>query len=152
MTTAIFTEVVEPVVEILGGGQAAAQLVYRTGLAESGYATRRQYGDGPARGYWQMEPATHDDIVNNFLAYRNELWNKVREASDVRLDTGFDAETLETNDRYACAMCRVHYMRVPASLPYYGALEAQAEYWKKHYNTPLGKGTVEHFIQAVGES
>ena len=58
LSSEIYSGVVLPVVEVLGGGEAAAQLVYRTGLAESGYRVTRQVGGGPARGYWQMEPAT----------------------------------------------------------------------------------------------
>ena len=55
-------EIVGTVVETFGGGEAARQLILRTGAAESGYQTRRQYGGGPARGFWQMEPATEEDI------------------------------------------------------------------------------------------
>ena len=57
---------------------------------------------------------------------------------------------LETNDLYACAMCRIHYQRVREPLPDADDLEGQAAYWKAHYNTPLGAGTVEHFIEAAG--
>jgi hypothetical protein len=43
-------------------------------------------------------------------------------------------------------MCRVHYYRVPAALPPAGDLAEQAAYWKRYYNTELGRGTVEHFL------
>ena len=129
------------VVETFGGGEAAAELIYRTGKAESGYRTRRQYGGGPARGFWQMEPATENDIWQNFIAYRPAMKELLEAFAGANLD-------LETNDRYACAMCRIHYMRVSAPLPEAGDLEAQARYWKAHYNTPLGAGTVEHFMEA----
>ena len=38
-------------------------------------------------------------------------------------------------------MCRVHYYRKPAALPHYGDAEAMTAYWKRYYNTRLGKGT-----------
>jgi hypothetical protein len=43
-------------------------------------------------------------------------------------------------------MCRVHYLRCPGTIP--AGLRAQAEYWKKYYNTPLGAGTVDGYVQA----
>ena len=32
--------------------------------------------------------------------------------------------------------------------PKAGDLEGQAKYWKKYYNSHLGKGTIEHFMEA----
>ena len=58
---------------------------------------------------------------------------------------GAVAGTLETNDLYAAAMCRLHYRRVPAPLPQLGDPDAVAAYWKQHYNTALGAGTPEQF-------
>ena len=142
MTAQIYDDVVLPVVGVLGGGKAAAQLVYRTGLAESGYKTTRQYGDGPALGYWQMEPVTHDDIWDNFLNFRPEL-------SDRLYGLCGDNRNIELDPVYGCALCRVHYVRVPDPLPDVDDLEAQAAYWKQFYNTPLGAGTVHHFMEAV---
>ena len=52
---------------------------------------------------------------------------------------------LETNIGFSIIMCRIHYRRVPKPLPY--TLEDQAVYWKAYYNSHLGKGTVEKFIE-----
>ena len=140
-------EVILPVVEVLGGGHAAAELLFATGLAESGYRVRRQHGGGPALGFWQMEPATHDDIWKNYLTYRPELAGQVREFLEEWEPANY--AVLALNDKYACAMCRIHYMRVPAPLPPPGELPSQAAYWKEHYNTCKGKGSVEHFLAAL---
>ena len=35
--------------------QAARVMLYAVGLQESGFRTRLQYGNGPARGFWQFE-------------------------------------------------------------------------------------------------
>jgi hypothetical protein len=43
-----------------------------------------------------------------------------------------------TNLAHATAMCRVHDRRAPEPLPPAGDLEAQAAYWKAHYNTAAG--------------
>ena len=124
---------------------AAEELLLGTALVESDLRYRRQLGAGPARGLFQMEPATHDDIWNNFLRYRANLANKIR-----ALMTSPEANKLlelETNDQYACAMARAHYLRVPAPLPPAGNVDAMAGCWKQYYNTPLGAGTVSKYIQ-----
>ena len=54
--------------------QAAEDLVMGTIAQESRMGTYiRQLGNGPALGISQMEPATHNDIWNNFLAYKEPL-------------------------------------------------------------------------------
>lgn len=40
-----------------------------TGAVESLYKTKVQYGNGPARSYWQVEPKTAMDVVKNSSAY-----------------------------------------------------------------------------------
>lgn len=102
---------------------------------------RRQLGGGPALGVFQMEPATFRDICENFLRYKPELQDKVKRVSGVEF---FDAGDLVDNDRLAVCFARVHYLRVKESIP--GDLRGWARYWKRYYNTPLGKGTEEEFI------
>jgi hypothetical protein len=125
-------------------GLAAEQLVLGTGIQESLLVHRQQLGGGPARGLFQMEPATHDDCWENFLNFRHALAEKVRKT----LDAGQQpmAGTMQVNDRYAAAMCRIRYLRVPAPLPAPDDIQAMANYWKEHYNTPLGAGTPEEFL------
>ena len=53
---------------------------------------------------------------------------------------------LATDLAYACAMARIHYLRKPEPLPAHDDIEGLARYWKEHYNTFLGKGTVEEFV------
>lgn len=142
VTRVYIDTIIWTVVGELGGGEAAYYLILRTGDAESGYRTRKQYGGGPARGFWQMEPATERDIWENYISYRPSLKDKLH----ATVEPGDD---LENSDLYACAMCRLHYLRVPESLPAADDIDAQARYWKAHYNTATGKGTVEHFIKSA---
>lgn len=122
---------------------ASMELLLGTAIAESGLRALKQRG-GPALGLWQMEPATHDDIVHNYLDYRGELRNKVLFAT---ASIGFNSDYLVFNLRYACAFARIHYMRVPEPLPRENDIEGQARYWKKYYNTEAGKGTVKHYLK-----
>lgn len=119
----------------------AEEIVLGTGLVESNLEYVHQIG-GPALGPYQMEPATHDDHWR-WLASSNhelfELLNRVLNAVHSR------HEQLIYNLWYATAMCRVHYLRVPMPIP--EGLHGQAAYWKQYYNTPLGKGTTERYLQ-----
>ena len=130
---------------------AAVELVLGTAMQESKLRWLVQLGGGPGRGLWQMEPATHDDIWKNFLAYQKPLADRVTRYKGVwslspQLGDPYDVDELVGNLFYACAMCRVHYYRQKEELPEAGNLSGQARYWKKYYNTPLGAGTPEEYI------
>ncbi len=104
-----------------------------------------QLDNGPAKGIFQMEPDTYYDIQKNYLFYRSDLSDLV---GDLCCFRGLEEEVvLAGNMFYAAAMCRVHYRRVPEAMPASGDVEGLARYWKKYYNTALGKGTVEEFIK-----
>ena len=136
----------------------AVQLVYRTGLVESRYKYLRQLGDGPARSFWQVEPGMTCcmDICINYLRYRKKL---VKVVSDILyLDEKYILEPkeeewsdiLECNIAAAIVMCRLKYRRVPKPIP--KDLNNQAKYWKDFYNSYLGAGTPEKFIEVVNGS
>jgi hypothetical protein len=121
---------------------AAEELLLGTALQESRLMYLRQLGPGPARGVFQMEPATHDDIWKNYLKYRNVTAILVSELTHKVV-----ADSLMTDMLYAAAMCRIHYLRVPKKLPEQGDYEAQAAYWKEFYNTFEGAGTEEEYLE-----
>lgn len=47
--------------------------------------------------------------------------------------------------RLACAFARLHYFRVPAPVPLTDF--EQAQYYKAHYNTAAGSGSVEKYLE-----
>lgn len=135
--------VVRPALQHIGlHSPAAEQLVLGTGLIESGLKKLRQYGNGPALGLFQMEPFTHDDLWQTFLNRKPDLAARLR-----AICPDPAADKLPWNLQYAAAMCRVKYFRAPASLPALDDIEAQAAYWKLHYNTPLGRGKVAEYVE-----
>ena len=139
------TNIVRPtLVAMAAHGEAAENLVLGTALQESHLHYVRQLRDGPARGLYQMEPATHDDIWDNYLRYRPETRTHV-EAFLVPGQERIDQ--LVWNLAYATAMCRVHYQRVPEALPAMDDIQGLAEYWKQYYNTPQGRGTAAEFVE-----
>lgn len=144
--------VVQPVLEDLGlWSQEAEDLLIGTAAVESKLGTYlHQVGGGPAKGVFQMEPATHDDIWNNYLKYKHTLYDSLKFIAPAS-----DAEALIYNLSYATAMARIHYLRVPEAIPkrvYFGSkdsyIAALGAYWKEHYNTYKGKGEIEHFTKA----
>jgi hypothetical protein len=119
----------------------AVELLMLTAAHEShlGSFIRQMHG-GPARGVFQMEPATEQDIHENYLKYNKNL---------AHLIEGFrmkqtNISDLESNLAYQIAMTRVHYFRVKEALPTIekDGVVGLASYWKKHYNTYQGAGTV----------
>lgn len=141
-------EIIRPALnEIDMYSEAAEELVLGTAIQESRLTYLVQIR-GPAKGLFQMEPATHNDIWINWVKYKPEI------AADLKalaVTTSTEGHPLATemvwNLLYAAAMCRVHYRRKPGALPAVGDLEAQAAYWKKWYNTELGAGTTDEYVR-----
>lgn len=139
--------VIEPVLrDAQLHSDAAVELLMGTCAQESHLGTYfAQLGGGPALGVFQMEPATHDDIWGNFLKYKDSSpYTKI--LNDLTRPYSHNAEILYWNIRYAALMCRIHYLRMPGALPDADDIRGLGEYWKQHYNTPKGAGTVEEFV------
>lgn len=143
--------VVRPTLAGLGARfatSAAERLVLGTLAHESGgFKHIRQVlaggRDGEGRGFGQVERATLADLYRNFLAFRPDLLDRL----DQFLAPAPAAEDqLATNLAYGVAVCRLVYFRVPAALPEADDLADLAAYWKAHYNTYLGAGTVEKWL------
>lgn len=130
---------------------AAENLLVGTALKESALFHLDQLtpGPGPAFGIYQMERATHDDIWDRYLSSFPPLAAKVASTAAPWPERVYQ---LHTNLAYATAMARIHYYRVRESLPAADDVLALGRYWKLHYNTPRGKGTVEEFVKAYGRA
>ncbi|MEW8253750.1 MAG: hypothetical protein AB2747_05310 [Candidatus Thiodiazotropha taylori] len=138
--------VVLPVLIGLGAWSPSAEaLIMGTAAVESDLGLYLRQVGGPALGVMQMEPATHNDIVNNYLMHRQLMW---RDLVDVTGVDGLKANNLVTNLAYSVAMARVHYLRQPEALPHANDIEGLGRYWKAHYNTRKGRGTVEKFVDS----
>ena len=128
----------------------AEELVFLTGLAESGYKYVSQIGSGIARSFFQVESATAKDCIDNYLVYRKDVLISFADAINRRPEEvlGYEEEELKEllwHDIAAgIAFCRIVYRRVPKPLP--PSLEECAQQWKEHYNTKHGSGTISHFI------
>jgi hypothetical protein len=125
----------------------AEELLLATCAQESLLGTYRHQVGGPALGIFQMEPADHDDIWKNFLAYKPGLAIDGKQLAGAFVGGTPNAALLETNDPYAIFMCRVHYSRCPRPLPLYNDLNGLWMYYKVNYNSLLGAAKQEDFIR-----
>jgi len=112
----------------------AVDLLMGTAAQESQLGTwLRQIGGGPALGAFQMEPDTFRWLQAKFATRFSEICSRYHADLEWDLDL-------------AILMARLRYRVVPAALPKAGDLTMQAPYWKQHYNTTAGAGTVEQFV------
>lgn len=127
----------------------AVELVMGTAAQESGLRHLDQLtpGPGPAYGLWQMERRTHDDHWTHCISHIPALHAKMQM---ILAPWPSQIEQLRSNLAYGAAMCRVHYRRSPEAIPAPGDIEGQARVYKRWYNTPAGKGTVEQYVRSYG--
>lgn len=131
---------------------SAINLVTGTGAAESLYLYKEQIGGGEAKSYWQIEVSTAIDICINYIKHREELLYNVAAVTEVTAEwiknpsESVMGIVLLNNDKFAIAMCRLKYRRVPSELPDAQDVRAMATYWKNHYNTRKGKGAVAQYV------
>ena len=125
--------------------ESAKMLLLGTQAHEShGHYWLSQFPQGPARGGYQMEVATHDWLVNDYIATRHEI----KDAISVMIPAGgAKAERMTYDLEYATAMARIFYWTKPDPLPDADDIEGLAAYWKQHWNTPSGKGSKKEFME-----
>jgi hypothetical protein len=147
--------IIEKVLKDLGTKYAdprAIDLVFNTGLVESRYEYLMQTGTGPARSFWQVEPATAVSQCENFIAKRYSLVQSCVDVSYVDEehwmypDINHWDKILTSSIAAGIIHCRLKFWRVPKPLP--DTLVQQAKQWKRYYNAG-GKGTENKYIQMV---
>ena len=58
------------------GADFISDSLKKIGAIESNYTTKKQKGEGPARSYWQVEPATAKSLLNNSSALFGPKFNE----------------------------------------------------------------------------
>lgn len=143
--------ILRPTLEELGMvSEDAVQLMIGTALQESQFEYLVQLGPGPAVGFFQMEPATAEDIVYRYVQNKDHHFrDKVQAASMLSAPWNFSPAALRlhlmTNLRLQVVLARLKYYMVPEAIP--STLNGQAKYWKQYYNTPQGGGTSDEYIE-----
>jgi len=132
------------------GGAAAERLLLGTALTESGLVHLRQAGGGPARGLYQIEPATHRDLWRSYLAYRPVVAARLLRLAAPGAPGAPGESQLVWNLAYATGVARLIYRRRPEPLPAAADLEGLARYWKAHFNSAAGRGRAADFLRRAG--
>jgi hypothetical protein len=129
--------IIRPTLKDMGmWSESAENLLMGTAAQESHLGSQiKQLGGGPALGIYQCEPATHEDVAK---------WAKGKATFE---ELSFDHNRLIYDLRYATFICRLHYYRAPKALPEADDIEGLASYWKRFYNSSLGKGKPEEFVR-----
>lgn len=128
---------------------AAVELLLGTAAQESDCGDFLKQIGGPALGIYQIEPATHHDIINRYLARRSNWDLRDAIAGLASRDRGIgNDDQLVTNLAYATAIARVRYWMSPKPLPAAGDLHALANYWDEVYNGNPFHGTPDEFIDS----
>ena len=141
-----------------------SELLTGTALHESGglrWNRQRRYkytSKGGAWGLWQVERISIEESVRRLrtrpaLASRCTEWlfQDVRGANCPEwfqtVPGGVDAlcQMMALSPRLCCLFARLHYLWKPGRIP--ENVEAQAAYWKEHFNTVEGSGTVEEYLE-----
>ena len=108
-------------------------------------------------GIFQMEPKTHDDILLNCDALKNDefasLISSLRDSRHVK----HEWEHLLTSPMYACAMARLKYAMDSQTLPKLTSDKSFIntvfyKYYKRIYNTILGGATFDRWTEALEDN
>ena len=109
-------------------------------------------GTDQGLGLYAMQSNTATDLENYFhrkivfdKSEKHKTWWEKAKSYRHSNETFFF--NLKYNHVYGTALCRLFFIRFDEPLPPAGDIEAAAKYWKKYYNTRLGKGTVEKFVK-----
>jgi len=139
--------------ELWGPGvnrEAAVNLIVGTYLQESvvnGVTHLTQLGNGPAKGIFQIEPDTEQDIWDSYLAHRPGKASYVRGLMSQHM-TDFGPD-LSGNLRYQVAMCRLKYWQRRFKWPQDpNDIEALGTIWDRQYNTNPDHGFVSDYVHA----
>jgi len=107
-----------------------------------------QFGGGPGKGIYSIEPETHLDIVGRYL-------QRPENAKLLQIVEGFvsrgaklgDHDELIYNLRYATAIARIKYWTRPEKLPTDATdIAALGKYWDVHYNANDKVGFPAEFV------
>lgn len=131
--------------------ESAVNLLLGTCAQESGMGTYLKQNGGVALGIYQVEPATHRDIMKRYLFEnvegRRELQIRTSALISQMNQYGNIDSELIFNLRYATAIARIKYLMASDPLPDADDLFGLANYYKIHFNSAQGKATTDEFIE-----
>lgn len=130
------------VCEVLGNGKngTAHLLLIETCGAETNFGTFEDKTINAGMGLTQIDKLPFYDIKDRTKKHNKE---KLKRAFGINIDL-VEWEHLRYNPLLSLIFTRLKYKLIPDEIP--ENLEGRAKYWKVFYNTILGKGTEEHYL------
>lgn len=99
--------------------------------------------NGPAVGIFQIEPATYNDLFDNYLIYNQDLLKII---DTFNLNSEIWLIHLTGNIVYQIIIARLQYRRFKEAVPSAKDIPGLAYYYKKYWNTIKGKATIQEAI------
>lgn len=151
-TQAVGEDVTRKAIEaVTFGDDNAATFLNRIALVESDFGTdKNTFKQKDSSGIFQIEREGAYDEVMRRLDPEADVGGNVRRYNEQLKDSyGIDLNQMSYEDLeqpiIGAAFARAYLLTVPESIP--TDLQEQGEYWKKYYNTVLGKGTPARFVR-----
>lgn len=140
------TLIIQPALDAIAKhSEDAEELLVATCAQESlGGTYLKQVGGGPAKGIYQMETRTHDDLWQTILVRDQSLAFKIMKGLNTA--TKPNADLMIRDMFYATQMARVFYMRIAHPLPKADDIDSIWEYYKQFWNTNAGAATKGDFV------
>lgn len=138
-------DIIADVTNVLGNGanNTAHLLLSETAQAETNYGKTPDLHLFSGYGVFQFDDIAIKDTIARTPQHLKDKINQVY-GIDLNYINGF---VLQWSPLASTIMARLKYRLIPEEIP--TTREKRAEYWKKYYNTYLGKGTVEHYLSAT---
>lgn len=117
------------------------RLLGLTAQVESHLGYYQRQVRGPARGLFQIEPATEKSIWNDYLKYRKELQVKIQSLKHKGVGN------LQNNIAYTTALVYVLYKWRKTDVNNIKNIDGYWRVYKEKFNTRLGKATYKDFLR-----
>ena len=122
-----------------GKYETAKEMIIETAIAETGLGQIEDKTVGAGMGLTQFDDKPFQDIRDRSIKLRPKILKELH--IDISL---VEWDDLRYNQFLALLFTRLHYWLKGDPIP--ATIEERAKYWKLHYNTVQGKGTVEHYL------
>ncbi len=124
----------------LGKYGTAKEMIIETAIAETALGQIEDKTVGAGMGLTQFDELPFNDIKNRCKKLQPQI------LKDLHIDiTLVNWDDLRYNQFLALLFTRMLYWLKGDPIP--ETIEERAAYWKLHYNTKLGKGTIEHYLE-----
>mgnify|MGYP000582534395 CR=1 FL=1 len=124
----------------LGKYGTAKEMIIETAIAETALGQIEDKTVGAGMGLTQFDELPFNDIRNRCKKLQPQI------QKDLKIDISLvEWDDLRYNQFLALLFTRMLYWLKGDPIP--ETIEERAAYWKLHYNTKLGKGTIEHYLE-----